>query len=65
MGGCHQPSVTARNSQAVALYLGHLAAEGKSIATIEQARAAISHAHAGAGMQKGDNPSAIRSWPKR
>ena len=43
--------------QAVALYLGHLAAEGKSIATIEQARAAISHAHAGAGMQKGDNPS--------
>ena len=43
--------------QAVALYLGHLAAEGKSIATIEQARAAISHAHVGAGMQKGDNPS--------
>ena len=31
--------------QAVALYLGHLAAVGKSMATIEQARAAISHLH--------------------
>ena len=43
--------------QAVALYLGHLAAEGKAIATIEQARAAISHFHAAAGMQKSDNPA--------
>ena len=31
--------------QAVALHLGHLAAVGKSMATIEQARAAISHLH--------------------
>ena len=31
--------------QAVALYLDHLAAVGKSMATIEQARAAISHLH--------------------
>lgn len=29
--------------QTVALYLGHLAARGKLLATIEQARAAISH----------------------
>ena len=55
--------------QAVALYLGHLAAEGKAIATIEQARAAISHFHAAAGMQKSDNPArhpvvaeAVRGW---
>ena len=34
--------------QAVALYLGHLAAVGGSMATIEQARAAISHFHAAA-----------------
>ena len=30
--------------QTVALYLGYLAADSKAIATIEQARAAISHA---------------------
>ena len=36
--------------QSVALYLGHLAAAGRSIASIEMARAA-------AGMQKGDNPT--------
>ena len=54
--------------QAVALYLGHLAAEGKSLATISQARAAIPHFHA-AGMQKGDNPArhplvaeAMKGW---
>ena len=54
--------------QSVALYLGHLAADGKAMATIEQARAAISHFHA-AGMQKSDNPSrhpvvaeAMRGW---
>ena len=48
--------------QTVALYLGHLAATGRSMATIEQARAA-------AGMQKGDNPArhpvvaeAVRGW---
>ena len=43
--------------QAVALYLGHLAAEGKSLATTSQARAAISHFHAAAGTAKGDNPA--------
>ena len=43
--------------QTVALYLGHLAAEGKSMATIEQARAAISHAHAAQGITKGENPA--------
>ena len=55
--------------QVVALYLGHLAATGRSMATIEQARAAISHFHAAAGMQKSDNPSrhpvvaeAMKGW---
>ena len=58
--------------QAVALYLGHLAADGKAITSIEQARAAISHFHAAAGMQKADNPTrhpvvteAIRGWRNR
>ena len=41
----------------VALYLGHLAADGKAMATIALARAAISHAHAAAGTAKGDNPA--------
>ena len=44
--------------QSVALYLGHLAADGKSLATINQARAAISHHHAAQGIPKADNP-----WP--
>ena len=43
--------------QTVALYLGHLAADGKAMATIEQASAAVSHAHAAAGMVKADNPA--------
>ena len=54
--------------QAVALYLGRLAADGKSLATISQARAAISHFHA-AGMRKDDNPArhpvvaeAMKGW---
>ena len=34
--------------QAVALYLGHLASTGRSIATVQQARSAISHFHAAA-----------------
>ena len=58
--------------QSVALYLGHLAAAGKALATIEQARAAISHFHAAAGMQKGDNPTrhpvvaeAMKGWRNR
>ena len=43
--------------QDVALYLGHLAAKGKTIATINQARAAISHAHAAAGISQNENPA--------
>ena len=59
---CEWTLVTGRQSipaepQTVALYLGHLAAEGKAIATIAQARAAISHAHAAQGIPKGDNPA--------
>ena len=57
--------------QAVALYLGHLAASGRSIATVQQARSAISHFHA-AGMQKADNPArhsvvaeAVKGWRNR
>ena len=55
--------------QTVALYLSHLAAEGKSIATISQARAAISHAHAAEGISQTENPArhpvvaeAIKGW---
>ena len=43
--------------QTVALYLGRLAVDGRAMATIEQARAAISHAHAAGGTAKGDNPA--------
>ncbi len=43
--------------QAVAIYLGHLASTGRSIATVQQARSAISHFHAAAGTGKGDNPA--------
>ena len=57
--------------QAVALYLGHLASTGRSIATVQQARSAISHFHA-AGIQKGDNPAlhpvvseAVKGWRNR
>ena len=42
--------------QAMALYLGHLAATGRSMASIKQARAVVSHFHAAAGMRKADNP---------
>ena len=58
--------------QAVALYLGHLAASGRSIATVQQARSAISHYHAATGMQKADNPArhpvvaeAVKGWRNR
>ena len=59
---CEWTLITGRQSmpaepQTVALYLGHLAADGKAIATIAQARAAISHAHAAQGIPKGDNPA--------
>ncbi len=43
--------------QTVALHLGRLAADGKAMATIEQARAAISYAHVAEGTAKGDNPA--------
>ena len=55
--------------QTVALYLGHLAADGKTTATISQARAAISHAHAAEGISQTENPArhpvvaeAIKGW---
>ena len=58
--------------QAVALYLGHLASTGRSIATVQQARSAISHFHAAAGTQKGDNQAlhpvvaeAVKGWRNR
>ena len=57
--------------QTVALYLGHLAA-GQAIASIEKARAALSHFHAAAGLEKGENPArhpvvaeALRGWRNR
>ena len=37
--------------------MSRLAADGEAMATIEQARAAISYAHAAAGMAKADNPA--------
>ena len=43
--------------QTVALYLGHLAAGGKTLATINLARAAISHAHAAQGISQTENPA--------
>ena len=57
MGPRKWPSIIARSPQTVALYLGRLAADGKAMATIAQARAAISHAHAAEGTAKGDNPA--------
>ena len=68
--GGHQPLPA--TPEAVALYLGHLAAAGLSVASIAQARAAISHFHATAGMQKADNPTrhplvaeAMKGWRNR
>ena len=58
--------------QAVALYLSHLASTGRSIATVQQARSAISRFHAAAGTQKGDTPAlhpvvseAVKEWRNR
>ena len=58
--------------QAVALYLGHLSAAGRSFASVQQARSAISHFHAAAGVRKGDNPAlhpvvaeAVKGWRNR
>ena len=54
------------------LYLDHLAATDRSMASIELARAAISYFHAAAGMQKADNPArhpvvakAMKDWRNR
>ena len=47
--------------QAVALYLGHLASTGRSIATVQQARSAISHFHAAASSPL--SPSRIYRAP--
>ena len=65
-------AVLPATTQAVALYLGHPAATGRSIASVQQVRSAISHFHAAAGMQKADNPAqhpvvagAIRGWRNR
>ena len=72
MAQAHGYQSTLASPQAVALYLGRLAADGKALATINQARAAISHFHAAAGMQKADNPArhpavakAIKGWRNR
>ncbi len=58
--------------QAVAFYLGHLASTGRSIATVQRARSVISHFHAAAGVQEGDNPAlhpvvseAVKGWRNR
>ena len=42
--------------QAVALYLGRLAAAGQSLASAQLARSVISQFPAAAGIQKGDSP---------
>ena len=56
----------------MALCLSHLASTGRSIATVQQARSAISHFHAAAGTGKGDNPAlhpvvseALKGWRTR
>ena len=68
--GDHQTLPAAPES--IALHLGHLMAEGMSMASVDQARAAISHFHAAAGIQKPDNPArhpavaeAIKGWRNR
>ena len=66
----HQPLPATPHT--VALYLGHLASNGQEMASIEKARAAISHFHAAAGTQKSENPTrhplvaeAIKGWRNR
>ena len=55
--------------ETITLYLGHLTAEGMSIASVDLAPAAISHFRASAVIQNSDNPGrrpavaeAIRGW---
>ncbi len=50
--------------EAVALHLGHLASAGLSVASIAQARAAISHFHATAGMRRPTTPPATHWWQR-
>lgn len=56
----------------VALCLGRVAAASRSMASIKQTRAAISHFHAATGIQKADKPArhpvvaeAIKGWRNR
>ena len=58
--------------ETIALHLGQLRAGGMSMGSIDQARSAISHFHAAAGIQQPDNPAhhpavaeAIKGWRKR
>ena len=69
MGPRKWPSIIARRTPDSRPPLGRLAADGRAMATIEQARAAISHAHAAEGTAKGDNPArhpvvaeAVKGW---
>ena len=68
----HGYQAMSASPQAVALYLVRLAADGKALGTIDQARAAISHFYPAAGLQKTDNPArhpviteAVRGWRNR
>ena len=51
--------------QAVALYLGHLASSGRSIATVQQARSAFSHFHAAASSPLSPSRIYRASLPSR
>ena len=57
------PSLPA-SPQAVALYLGHLAATGRSMASIEQARAAVSHFTPRPACRRPTTQPATRSSPR-
>ena len=68
---CNHQTLSAA-PEAIALYLGNLTAEGISMASVDQARAAISYFHTAAGIQKPDNPArhpavaeAIKGWRNR
>ena len=72
VGRCRWLPDTAHHPHVVALYLDHLAAADRSMASIELARAAISYFHAAAGMQKAGNPArhpvvakAMKDWRNR
>ena len=72
MGRGLWPPRTARRPAGRGPLLGHLASTGRPIATVQQARSAISHFHAAAGKGKGDNPTlhpvvseAVKGWRNR